>query len=156
MIRKDRQITDPDKIEEIIRSCRVMRLAMSGDNAPYVVPLNFGYQLDGSQLTLYFHCAAEGKKTDIIKKNPRVCFEMDVEFEIVGPGNEACRYSCKYASVIGFGEAREVSDHEKEKGLLLILKHAAGDRPYNLDPKAVDNTSVYKIVSSDFTGKTNK
>ena len=155
MNRKDREITEIAGIEDIIKSCKVMRLAMAANGAPYVVPLNFGYEITGSQLTLYFHCAAKGQKTDIIKKNPRICFEMDAEFGYVGQDYQACKYSYRYSSVIGFGQAVEVFGREKDKGLLLLMKNVAGgkDKPYVFDPKTVERTSVYKIVSNDFTAK---
>jgi len=37
---------------------------------PYIVPMNFGYEMADGALSLYFHCANEGRKINIIKKNP--------------------------------------------------------------------------------------
>ena len=39
MRRKDREITDDNKIVEIIDKCKVMRIAMSVNDEPYIVPV---------------------------------------------------------------------------------------------------------------------
>ena len=46
MRRKDREITDIDKIETIIASARYMHLGMFDGEFPYIVPLHYGYQAD--------------------------------------------------------------------------------------------------------------
>lgn len=68
MRRKEREICDPEEMESIISRACVCRLAMCEGYAPYVVPLCFGYEGE----YLYFHSATEGRKLEILKKNPRV------------------------------------------------------------------------------------
>ena len=46
MRRKDREITDIDKIETIIASARYMHLGMFDGEFPYIVPLHYGYQME--------------------------------------------------------------------------------------------------------------
>ncbi len=79
MRREDKEINDIATIEGIIRKARVCRLALSENGQPYIVPLCFGYKDNN----LYFHSAGEGKKLDIIKKNNNVCFEFDIDLELV-------------------------------------------------------------------------
>lgn len=62
MRRKDREITDVQEILNIIRKCDVCRIAMNDGDFPYIVPLNFGLDVQGEQVYLYFHGALEGKK----------------------------------------------------------------------------------------------
>ncbi len=57
MRRKDREITDIDKIETIIASARYMHLGMFDGEFPYIVPLHYGYQMENGKLTFYVHCA---------------------------------------------------------------------------------------------------
>ena len=52
---------------------------MADEAGPYIVPLNFGFSDD----SLYFHSAHKGRKIDILKKNPRVCFEFDLGVKII-------------------------------------------------------------------------
>lgn len=77
-----------------------MRLAMVDNDRPYVVPLNYGYTYENGTLTLYFHCAAEGRKIDILKTNSDVCFEMDGEHKLI-EGKIDCAYGYSFESVIG-------------------------------------------------------
>ena len=69
MRRKDREITDFDEMMKIIAKCDTCRLALFDDEFPYIVPLNFGTNVEEGQLYLYFHSAKEGTKLDLIRKN---------------------------------------------------------------------------------------
>ena len=81
MRRADRQITDVKEISEILQGCKVCHLAMTDQGMPYVVPLNFGYVMEGEILTLYFHSAWEGRKQ-------RYCVRiMQFVFPCAGKGN---------------------------------------------------------------------
>ena len=83
MRRKDRAMTDPAQLRRLLEQCQVMRLAMTGPQGPYVVPLNFGYALEpNGRLQLFFHCAAQGRKIRLLEADPRVCFEMDCQYPL--------------------------------------------------------------------------
>src|SRR5512136_2156564 len=105
MRKQEREIRDEAEIQEILEKGLVCRLGLYDGQYPYVVPLNYGYR-NGC---MYFHCAREGKKTDILKKNGRVCIEVDIDFRVVR-GETPCRWTAKYRSVIGFGSARIIDD----------------------------------------------
>jgi nitroimidazol reductase NimA-like FMN-containing flavoprotein (pyridoxamine 5'-phosphate oxidase superfamily) len=45
MIRKDREVTDINSIEEILKQCKTCHVAMVDDGLPYVVPLSYGYKI---------------------------------------------------------------------------------------------------------------
>ncbi len=101
MRRKEKQITDTERIKQLLEQAQVCRLAMVDQGHPYVVPLNFGYR-DGS---LYFHSALEGRKINVLKANPHVCFEVD-ELEKINRAAQACDWGVSFRSVIGTGTAR--------------------------------------------------
>ena len=67
MRRKDREITDFDEMMKIIAKCDTCRLVLFDDEFPYIVPLNFGTDVEEGQLYLYFHSAKVGTKLDLIK-----------------------------------------------------------------------------------------
>ena len=85
MRRKEKEIIEKSEIEAVIHKSMVCRLGLSDDDMPYIVPLCFGYQDN----TIYVHSSLEGKKLDILRKNHNVCFEFDINTEIVEKGN-AC------------------------------------------------------------------
>lgn len=68
MRRSDREIRDFDEILEVMKKCDVCRIAMQGDEYPYVIPLNFGMAVDGQQVVLYFHGAQTGMKYELLSK----------------------------------------------------------------------------------------
>jgi uncharacterized protein len=148
MRKKEKEITDPAAIESIIQRSMVCRLAMAEDNRPYVVPLCFGYR----GRTLYFHCAREGKKTDILRKNNQVCVEFDIDQELVTT-EEACKFDMKYRSVIAFGKAYLVEKPEERRtGLEAIMQHYAG-KPFSYPDETVGKTMVIRVEVESLTGK---
>ena len=148
MRKKEKEITEKSAIEAIITKSLVCRLALSDDNSPYIVPLCFGYK----DKVLYFHGSQKGKKVDIIKKNPNVCFEFDTNTEIV-KAEDACRWTMRYQSVIGFGKAVLLEDmEEKRKALDIIMSQYSG-RIFQFDDAILKKTFVIKIEIESMTGK---
>ena len=153
MRRKDRQVSDPAEIKAILDKCSVCRLGLSENNLPYVVPLTFGYELSGNQLTLFFHCANEGRKLDMIKANPHACFEMDCGNELIN-GTTACTYSMAYESIIGNGTVQFVNDTpDKIYGLSRIMSNVTGKDKFEYSEDMVNRVTILKITTDDFTGK---
>jgi len=99
MRKQEREITDIAEIEAVINRADVCRIALADGNIPYIVTMNFGYS-GGHHRKLYFHCAREGRKLDMIRKNNYACFEMDIDHQIV-KSDKACDLSMKYKSVVG-------------------------------------------------------
>lgn len=148
MRRNDREITGKQDIEKIIKESHVCRLAMIDGKVPYIVPLNFGYQ-NG---VLFFHSAPEGRKIDLLKQNPNVCFEMDelVQFK---KAKLPCEWGVKYKSVIGSGTAELLNDiEEKTSALNIIMSHYSG-RQFEFSSEMVKKTIVIKVTISQMTGK---
>ena len=116
MRRKDREVTDVTRITAIMDQCDSCRLGLCEDNVPYIVPLCFGYEQNGEAITLYFHSAGEGRKLDLIRKNPTVAFEMDTSRQLFGQNDEtACIFGMHFESVMGIGTARILTDDEEKK-----------------------------------------
>jgi len=158
MRRKDREVTDIREIEKIFAMCEICHIAMlDDDSSPYIVPMSYGYKIfeDGA-LELYFHSAREGKKIDLLKKNPRVCFEISREGNVVCP-DDYCQAGIDfYESVIGKGEAIFLEGDEKRTALAVMFAHQTGkDVLYGdrLPDEEVAKVCVFKIVSGEFTGK---
>ena len=153
MRRSDRQVTEFSEQLQILSSCKVLRLAMIAEGKPYVVPLNFGYDFNGKNLTLYIHSAKEGKKIDAMKQNGEVCFETDCMHSIT-EGEKACDYGCLFSSVIGWGKACFVtSEEDKFYALQKIMEHQTGKSDFTFRKETVEKTCIIKVVSNAFTFK---
>lgn len=114
MRRSDREIRDFDEILEVMKKCDVCRIAMQGDEYPYVIPLNFGMAVDGQQVVLYFHGAQTGMKYELLSKNNKVCFEMDCGHMLFTDMEKGNCTMC-YESVIGYGAVEDVPEEEKKR-----------------------------------------
>lgn len=118
MRRKDREVTDIDEIKNILNVCKTASVAMIDENMPYVVPLSYGYELKDDRLVLYFHCAKEGRKLEILKRNPKVCFAVFQEGEPLYAETAPCNSGYYYSSVIGDGIASFIEDSAKKRHAL--------------------------------------
>ena len=140
---------DKNEVESIINKALVCRIALSDNNIPYIVPVNFGYRDN----CLYIHSATDGKKVKIIKKNNNVCFEMDIGQEIV-QGKTSCHSTMKYFSVIGYGKAYIINDSEEIiKALNIITDHYLPEPSHEYSDKLLKKIVVIKVKIDTMTGK---
>jgi nitroimidazol reductase NimA-like FMN-containing flavoprotein (pyridoxamine 5'-phosphate oxidase superfamily) len=148
MRRKEKEIQNLESIQEIIRQSQVCRLAMVDQGKPYVVPLSFGFD----DTHLYFHSAPAGRKIDVLRQNPHVCFEFDRMIRLV-KAKQACDWGVSFQSVIGEGTAELVTDPgEKVAALERIMAHYSG-RTFRFSDEAVARTVVIRVAISRMTGK---
>jgi uncharacterized protein len=152
MRRSDRELSDSGVIEEIIKKADVCRIALTNDNVPYIVTLNFGY-VANPQRTLYFHCANEGRKLDMILRNNYTCFEMDTDHQLY-KGERACDWGMKFSSVVGYGKIFIVKDREERiAGLNSIMRHYGRENDLVYDENNLAHTTILKLEVSEMTGK---
>ena len=152
MRRHDRLVKDNTEIELIITRSDVCRIAFADNNIPYIVTMNFGYQ-GGDIPCLYFHCAPEGRKIELIGKNNFVCFEMDTDHELY-KGENGCDWGMKYSSIVGYGKVSIIhGNEEKKKGLDSIMAHYSDRSDFTYDEKIMSNTTVLRLDIKEMTGK---
>lgn len=148
MRRLDKQITDIAEIDHILSSAALCHLAMVDDGEPYIVPMNFGY----AEGALYFHSAPEGRKIDVIRKNPGVCFNVIGKYDLVTAKN-ACSWSARYTSVSGTGKAEIITDRVGIEGGLKILMAQYSEEEYDFEEERLDGVVVIKVEIEKMTGK---
>ncbi|MBN1308017.1 MAG: pyridoxamine 5'-phosphate oxidase family protein, partial [Chitinispirillaceae bacterium] len=120
MRRKDREIIERNAQLAILKNAEAVHIAFAVDNEPYIVAMNFGFIWEDT-LKLYLHCAREGKKIDMMRRNSRVCFQMDTDHQLV-IDQIACRWSMNYAGIVGRGTLIEVTDeNERFFGLNCLM-----------------------------------
>ena len=138
-------IEDEKEIEEILARATVGRLGLADGGEPYVVPLNFVY----GNGCIYFHAGLEGRKIEMLNKNPRVCFEVDELTEIVVNREASCFSTAHYRSVIALGTARFLESAEEKMDALDLLmeKYANGEKyePIAEHTLAIVNVCEIKI-----------
>jgi nitroimidazol reductase NimA-like FMN-containing flavoprotein (pyridoxamine 5'-phosphate oxidase superfamily) len=146
-----REVVDRAALDGILRSARILFLALRDEPAPYVIPVCFGIESD----TLYVHSALVGTKIDLIRRDPVVGFSACTDVS-VRPGPTPCDYTSPARSVVGTGRARIVEDEdERIRGLDSIMRHYAegsfGRDSYR--PKSLSRTCVIAVRIDTLRGK---
>ena len=145
MRRTDREIKDHSKIMEILNACDCCRLGLVDNQEAYIIPMNFGYDIIDEQLLLYFHCANEGRKIDLLPKQSVVSFEMDTKHRLT-EGKLGCDFSFLYQSIMGTGIVKEVSDTDgKIYGLQRIMAHYTNKTLWEFNDKILSVTKVLQL-----------
>lgn len=155
MTRREREITDKNKLEQILNNCLYLHLGLVDDGKPYVVPMNYGVSKDESDghYIIYLHSGHTGRKLDIIKKNPECCFTMELYAEPF-EGKMACQYGMTYECLMGTGKITFVDESvEKDLGLRAIMKTQTGRDDFAFDEKMTSIVTVMRIDVEELTGK---
>lgn len=152
-----REIYDMGVIRNILEECDAVRLGLTDREGMFIVPVNYGYDLDvyedHTELRLYIHGSNEGRKADAIKAGPRVAIEMDCRHKII-TGEYTCSYSYAYRSIMGSGTAVKLkTDEEKRYALEKLMEHMAPESKISFLPEMVERTAVYRIDVEYFTAK---
>lgn len=148
MRRKDREITDRTEIDDIIRSTKVMHLALADNNIPFVVPVFYVY--DGT--ALYFHSAQAGTKIDIMKRNNNVCFEITVDHGFI-ESDQPCDFEAKHRTVIGQGKVIFIEDEAEKIKALNGIVALFTDKTFEFPTANLNRTVVVRIDIESIKGK---
>ena len=145
MRQSKRQVTDKATICAMLDAIDTIHVAMHDEPFLYVVPLNFGYAEENGKRVFYFHSAKSGRKLDLIAGAPSVGFELDVNYALV-EGEEACRHTARFQSVIGTGRVSFVEEAaQKEAALQALMLHNTGKDGWTFSGAMLDSVRVFKL-----------
>jgi nitroimidazol reductase NimA-like FMN-containing flavoprotein (pyridoxamine 5'-phosphate oxidase superfamily) len=150
MRRKDRAISQQEAMAVLQKAEYGILSVASLDGEPYGVPLNYCFINDA----IYFHCASEGRKVDILARNNSVSFCAIGNTEVLPE-----KFGIKYESVIISGKAEEVTESEKQSALEGIVKKYSSPffhEGLEYIKTHIAKTKIYKIVIQSITGKSRK
>ncbi len=153
MRRQDRQLTRPEAEEILAKGLYGVIAINAGDDYAYGVPFSYVYQNN----KIYLHCALEGKKLTLLRRNNQVSFCV-----VSGAEPLPHKYSMKYQSVMAFGKAMEVNDKEEQLAALIALVekyYTDQDHIEKGKVKAAESlhkTLVIRIDLDHLTGKVRK
>lgn len=149
-MRKEKlEIKDHHILEEILLGAVICRVAIMDGDRPYLLPFNYGYL----ERCIYIHSAPEGKKIDLLRLNPKVCFEVEDPVEIT-KGEKACAWSTRYRSVVGYARVEILSDKIcKQQGLEVIMSQHGAPELIEFNQKNLDRMVILKLSITSMTGK---
>jgi uncharacterized protein len=98
------QQLNEQQMNNLLSSQVVGRLACTDSLQPYLVPVTYAF--DGNCI---YGQTNEGMKLDLLRKNPNVCFEVDIMTNMDN-----------WQSVIVRGKFEELTETEAEKGRVIL------------------------------------
>ncbi|PWS32538.1 pyridoxamine 5'-phosphate oxidase family protein [Pedobacter paludis] len=129
---------------EFLEKQVIGRLGCHANGETYVVPINYVYKDNA----IYGH-SGNGKKIDMMRINPKVCFEVD---EIID--------TFRWTSAILNGNFIELFGEERQQAMQGIIHRIMPltDRPseepsHGINPEKHNQIIVYKIVLTSVSGK---
>ena len=148
MRKKDRQLSGNESIEILLKGEYGILSTIGADDYPYAVPVNY-VVVNGM---IYIHGTCEsGQKTENIQKNPKVCFTVVGDTEVL-----PSKFSEKYESVVVLGTAELSNESDKMIALEeFINKYSSEYKESGMKyiQAAKDKVSIYKISIDKITGK---
>ncbi len=150
MRRQERECLDTGFVQAVCNAAEYMVLSMVDGGVPYTVPLNFVLLGD----SLYFHCATEGRKLDVLAANPAVSACIVGRADLLVPENGApCNYSMRYESVILSGTASVVTEPAEQRTALAALVARYGGNGAALEERAAASVRMVRIAVTAVSGK---
>jgi nitroimidazol reductase NimA-like FMN-containing flavoprotein (pyridoxamine 5'-phosphate oxidase superfamily) len=139
--RKEKSIETEDEMLAIIERAKYVTIAMCQDNEPYLVTLSHGF--DRQRHCIYFHCAQEGKKVDMLKMNNSVW-------------GQAIFASIHFRGIVTF-----VDDIKEKEYALNVMIHQLEPDPEKviaaqITPESLQRVNIGRIDIQYMSGKKSK
>ncbi len=137
--RKEKAIESTDEMKKIIQLADHITIAMCKDNEPYLVTLSHGYDPDKN--CIYFHCAREGKKIDILNANNVVWGQA-----LIDKGYVQGKCDHLYATTQFVGTVSFIDSFDEKKEALLNMIKKLEENPDEVAKKQLTEKSVSRVT----------
>ena len=161
MRRSEFEINDKALVEELFATCEHGTLCLVDEDEPYAVPLNFVWHDE----TICFHGSKEGRKMEVIAKNPKASFSVVKPLSVLpsyfSNTRSACPASQLYMSVHLVGRIEIVDDVAKKadvlNALMQKLQPEGGYEPleasHPMYKKALENIGICRLHPTSLSCK---
>ena len=144
------KIENREEIEQIIKVCKTCFVAMSENDSPYVLPMNFAIYGD----SVILHSAQRGRMWETLKKNPKVCINWTLGEELAWQNaSVGCSYRVKSKSVLVEGTAEFIDDYNEKYDCLLKIMEQYSDRDFKFNEPSVVNVGIIKVKIEKISAK---
>lgn len=149
MRRKENKLEDQQIIDEMLNSAEICHVSVVDNDVPYTFVVNYAYEKN----KIYIHSATAGRKIELLKKNNKVCFNIEGHYEVV-EAKKACAWTAKYRSIIGYGKITIEDDEQiKIKGLDLIMEKYGAEGKQEYAKGAVKAMCMLVLTIDELTAK---
>lgn len=152
--RKEKAITDPNEMISILKEAEYVTIAMCSGDEPYLVTLSHAY--DESQGCIYFHCAKEGRKIEILRSNSQIWGQALIDG---GYMQGSCDHLFKTTQFSG--KVTFIKDPKEKEQALRLMTHKLDKNPEKviaklMTAKSLASVMIGRIDISFMTGKKTK
>ncbi len=152
--RKEKAIESEEEMIAILETSKYITIAMCQDNIPYLVTLSHGYDREGN--CIFFHCAREGKKVDILTENSNIWGQAIIDH---GYAEGACDHL--YATTQFKGKVSFIEDMKEKEHALRIMINSLEPHPElvleeQITEKSVQRVHIGRIDIEFMSGKKSK
>ena len=147
----------PDEAAEILRNGLVAHVGFIEDGLPYVIPLSYHYD-DQNPERIYLHGSIRSRVMELLATGSPVCVTVTLTDGLVY-SRKAMNHSMNYRSVVLFGTARELTDHDEKFALFdqMVQRYFPDrilERDYNPPPAAdLGVTSLVEVQIEEWNAK---
>ena len=136
--RKEKAIESEEEMISILEKSKYITIAMCEDNTPYLVTLSHGYDREGN--CIFFHCAREGKKVDILTENSNIWGQAIIDH---GYAEGACDHL--YATTQFKGKVSFIEDMKEKEHALRIMINSLEPNPEQVLEEKITEKSVQRV-----------
>lgn len=136
--RKDKAIVDQNEMKKILQQTKYITIAMCRKNEPYLITLSHGYDKENN--IIYFHCASEGKKIDILQENNIVWGQALIDNGYV---DDRCDHL--WAMVMFRGTVSFIVDGDGKRHALEIMIRQLEQNPEPVIKKQITKKSIKRV-----------
>ncbi|MBN1331204.1 MAG: pyridoxamine 5'-phosphate oxidase family protein [Candidatus Heimdallarchaeota archaeon] len=137
--RKEKAIENINEMKAIIKQAQYITIACCKNNEPYLITVTHGY--DSEKNCLYFHCAKEGKKIDILKENNVIWGQA---MQDNGYAQGECDHL--YATTQFRGKVTFIENFEEKKKALIDMIYKLDQNPTEVIQKQITKESVTRVT----------
>jgi len=136
--RKEKAIDSKDEMIAVLETSKYITIAMCHNDIPYLVTLSHGYDREND--CIYFHCAREGKKVNILTENSTIWGQA---IEDHGYAEGACDHL--YATIQFKGNVSFVENVKEKEHALRIMINSLESNPELVMEEQITEKSVKRV-----------
>ena len=147
----------PEEAAEILSAAFVAHVGFIEDGLPYVIPLSYHYDSEQPD-RLYLHGSVRSRAMELLATGAPVCVTVTLTDGLVY-SRKAMNHSMNYRSVVLFGTAREITDHDEKFALFdsMVQRYFPDrllERDYNPPPASdLGVTSLVEVQVEEWSAK---
>lgn len=138
MRRKEKEVKDKGEMVRVLNAARYITIAMVDVDGPYLATLTHVY--DSQRDAVYFHCAHEGRKVDVLRRDGRVWGQALVDNGYVEGKCDHLFETTQFRGSVVF-----VKDMEEKRHALELMIRKNDSKPEKIVAEQLTKRSLERV-----------